>query len=233
MSKPNLALDVTSDQFDPLLAIYSDILPDGRANPFDNMNVAEAALRLVGNMELKLTRKQIETSRKATSKNVPSTSASTNLPPQRRFLPHQMPIKSVTTSKPGRNLLTNMESHTGPLAKLNEFMKSRQKVKVTVRKTNGIRGYLTGYVEAFDIHWNITLSNVLECWKRRKFKYTKSSGTIIGREPEDMTHRLKELGISLPNVNVKTSKQKNVECSRHLPLLVVRGEMIGIITPAV
>lgn len=226
MSKDNQALDVTSDKFDPLLAIYSNIIPDPKAKPFDNMNVIEAQIKRIGNIEMKI----VKSIKSKQLRQEPSASTSSVEMPERRFLPHQMPISSTKIRKVGPNVITNMEKSTGPLYKLNEFKTQRQKIKVTIRNTNGIRGYVTGYLEAFDNQWNLALSDVTECWKRRKLKYTKLNGTFIGREPEDMTERLKELRIKLPKVNVKNAKGKNVECSRHLPVLLVRGEMVGVIT---
>jgi len=47
-------------------------------------------------------------------------------------------------------------------------MKERRRIKIWTRKEDGIRGYLTGFVEAFDKHWNLALRDVDEVFYRKK-----------------------------------------------------------------
>lgn len=226
MAHPNPTLDVTSNQFDPLLALYSDIVPDRRARAWDNMQMIESAIHRMGDIEKKLTRQSGKIKKQAT-KPTEQPSTSSSLVPERRFLPHQMPIRSVP--KIGHNILGRMENHTGPLNRIHEYMKSQQRIRIAIRRRNGIRGHVTGVVDAFDVHWNITLKDAVEIYNRLKVPYTKSK-TVIGCESSDMSPRLKELGIELPLVTVKNLGKKHVQCTRKIPQILIRGEIICMIS---
>jgi len=89
---------------------------------------------------------------------------------ERRFLPHQLPVFKPRKKPP--NVITIMENVEGPLGALSEAMKEQRKVKVWTRNDTGIRGFVTGFVEAFDKHWNLALRDVDEHFlRRRKIKY--------------------------------------------------------------
>ena len=77
-----------------------------------------------------------------------------------------------------RNLLKQMEDAVGPLAALYKMMKTDQQIKVYTRKEHGVRGFVTGYVIAFDKHWNLLMRNCCEVWKRRKFKFSETAAHL-------------------------------------------------------
>jgi hypothetical protein len=58
----------------------------------------------------------------------------------------------------------------GPLGELRKCMLEQRKVKVSIRRVNDIRGYCTGYVEAFDKHFNLVCIQLL---------YFQASGDTI------------------------------------------------------
>ena len=94
-------LDVSSESFDPLAAIYSvddfDI-PVPSAPVLDNVEVCIAKLTKPSSSR--------KTSEKKAKNNAPSTSAGT----ERHFTPDQMPIQCPR--KEGNNVLTFMEKQT-------------------------------------------------------------------------------------------------------------------------
>ena len=87
---------------------------------------------------------------------------------ERNFTEEQMPIQ--TQKKPRKNILTFMTNQTkGPLSALKDCIEKEKKVKVYTRKLNGIRGYLTGVLVAFDKHWNLALMDVDETYSRPRY----------------------------------------------------------------
>lgn len=111
-------------------------------------------------------------------------------------------------------------------------MDDRVRVKIYTRKQHGIRGTLTGYIEAFDKHWNIALTNVSEIWKRRK-KYFSENKVLFGNTitSELALAKLKAMGIEIPKLSdIKSLNRKYVECSRHVDQLLIRGEQIALVT---
>ncbi|KAI0228204.1 hypothetical protein LSAT2_021325 [Lamellibrachia satsuma] len=77
-----------------------------------------------------------------------------------------------------RNVLTRMEEYTtGPFSLLYRSVKEKRKVKVWTRSFKFIRGICTGYVVAYDKHWNLAMSDVDEIYKNPSVKRkAKSDG---------------------------------------------------------
>lgn len=103
-------------------------------------------------------------------------------------------------------------------------MDEKVKVKIYTRKQRGIDGYLTGYIELFDKHWNLSLSDVEECFKRKKYYFSLATGTF--GQPRKQVKTLKALGYNLPETKVKSLNRKYVECTRKFSQLFIRGEQI-------
>lgn len=51
--------------------------------------------------------------------------------------------------------------------------------QIVTRNMNSIRGHCTGYVVAFDKHWNIALEDVREVWARAKKLKQPALGTYV------------------------------------------------------
>lgn len=112
------------------------------------------------------------------------------------------------------------------------------RLKVSLRNENTVNGFITGFIEAFDRHWNLVLSDAFHIWKRKKFHYCPTSS----RHRDDNEHvddeteqdlcikRLKKLKIHVPELKVKSLNRKFVECSRQIDQIVIRGEQIAIVT---
>lgn len=120
-----------------------------------------------------------------------------------------------------------METAIGPIALLNKFRKNRTRVKIYIRKEHGIRGYITGFIETFDKHYNIALVDCIEVWKRRKYKFSESNVSL--GQPEDCSNLLKSMRIKIPEISTKSVDRKVVECTRKIPQLMLRGENVILI----
>lgn len=138
------------------------------------------------------------------------------------------PVKRAKPARFTKNLLSRMENAKGPIALLLKFKENRIRVKVYTRKEHGIRGYITGFIEAFDKHFNLALIDCIEVWKRRKFQYSENKIPCLG-QPTDCSKFLKKLGIKVPELTVKSLDRKNVQCTRKVQQLMIRGEEVVLI----
>lgn len=121
-----------------------------------------------------------------------------------------------------------MESAKGPISLLKKFKIEKTRVKIYVRKEHGVRGFVTGFIEAFDKHLNICLTDCVEQWKRRKFKFSENKVALLG-QPQDCSDFLAEIGIKVPKIITKSTNRKYVECTRKMPQLMVRGEEVVLV----
>lgn len=81
-------------------------------------------------------------------------------------------VKGHRKERHSRNILKKIErGFGGPIDMLKVYMTDRKRVKIYTRKEHGILGYITGFIESFDKHWNIVLSDVYEVWKRKKIHF--------------------------------------------------------------
>lgn len=139
-------------------------------------------------------------------------------------------IKGEKPARFKKNILLKLERMEGPLASMVIWMRERVRVRVYTRKEKGVRGYVTGFVEVFDKHWNMALSDVYESWKRRKYRFSENKLCSLG-EPQDCSELLRKMGIDVPEVSVKSVDRKYVMCSRKVPKLMIRGEQVVLVTP--
>lgn len=124
-----------------------------------------------------------------------------------------------------------MESAKGPICLLQKFRMNRTKVMIYVRKEHGIRGSITGYVEAFDKHYNLVLTECTETWKRRKYSFSEAKVIHHPKPPQDCTNLLLKMGLKLPKlISVKSINRKYVECTREIGQLMIRGEDVVLIS---
>ncbi|XP_029918424.1 U7 snRNA-associated Sm-like protein LSm11 [Myripristis murdjan] len=165
-------LDVCSDNFDPLLALYSPTVP----LPFPNIkcfnNVSEYESFLRGgrgrakpeNVEKRQRKamkgvadpERIERLKKLMVRNpVPEAEGeSSSSTPRRR------------KQKPPKNVLTRMPlCKGGPLGELHRCVEERIRVKVHIRTFKGLRGVCSGFIVAFDKFWNMAMVDVDETYR--------------------------------------------------------------------
>ncbi|XP_077388294.1 U7 snRNA-associated Sm-like protein LSm11 [Festucalex cinctus] len=167
-------IDVCSEKFDPLLALYAPEVP----LPFPNIksfnNVAEYEGFLKGgrgrakpeNVEkkrLKAMKGVADPERIERLKNLIVTKksvdgeeeggSSSRAPQSRR-------------RKPQKNVLTRMTLCQGsPLGELHKCVEQRIRVKVHIRTFKGLRGVCSGFVVAFDKFWNLAMVDVDETYR--------------------------------------------------------------------
>ncbi|KAK8753046.1 hypothetical protein OTU49_002212, partial [Cherax quadricarinatus] len=99
------------------------------------------------------------------------------VPVERNFAPEQGLIKGRGRRRL-RNVITRMEEMVGPLAVLRKCQQENIKVKVYVRNHCEVRSMLSGYVVAFDKHWNLALSDVDEVFQKKLRCKTPALGDV-------------------------------------------------------
>lgn len=122
-----------------------------------------------------------------------------------------------------------METAKGPIALLNKFKINRTRVKVYIRKEHGIKGFVNGLIEAYDKHFNITLIDCVEIWRRRKYKFSQNNVALLG-PAKDCTEQLKSMGINVPEISTKSIDRRTVECTRKIPQMMIRGEEVVLVS---
>ncbi|CAI5651636.1 U7 snRNA-associated Sm-like protein LSm11 [Oreochromis niloticus] len=199
-------LDVCSDKFDPLLALYSPAVQ----LPFPNIkcfnNVAEYESFLKGGRG-RAKPENVEKRQRKAMKGVVDLERIERL----KKLMVNNPVSeseegessSGTTrrkrrQKPVKNVLTRMPLCKGsPLGELYRCVEERIRVKVHVRTFKGLRGVCAGFVVAFDKFWNLAMVDVDETYREPLF------GEAFYHEKALTTTRLFE----------KLSLQETSECA--------------------
>ncbi|CAK1599276.1 unnamed protein product [Parnassius mnemosyne] len=217
-----------SSNFDPVKALYSgkSKAPIENAPIYDNISQYEASLQKnstilpVGNSELvkkikeEKEKKKLEEAKELEEKNKNRFAQYEGLVPKR-------PLPSYRT----KNILTRIEKMEGPLAILKECVDQRLRVKVITRSAAGIRGVLHATLVAFDKQWNLALTDVLEIWKKKAVKKRKIPPALGTPVPKGTAAAL-----SYVPVVTETPVGKGVlECTRHIPQMMVRGEHVVLV----
>ncbi|KAK2891109.1 hypothetical protein QQF64_007300 [Cirrhinus molitorella] len=163
-------LDISSDKFDPLLALYSPqvSLPYPNIKCFNNIAEYESFMKggrgraKPENVEKRLRKAQkgkadperIERLKRLMVNNPVEEGEGSGVkrPPRQR--------------KAAKNVLTRMPLHTGsPLGQLNKCVQEKIRVKVHIRTFKGLRGVCSGFVVAFDKFWNLAMVDVDETYR--------------------------------------------------------------------
>ncbi|XP_063701290.1 U7 snRNA-associated Sm-like protein LSm11 [Culicoides brevitarsis] len=222
MSEYDPEIDPCSSKFNPQKALAAKN-PPMTPNPkvFDNIQMLRAAANRIDNQfETKLLSDNIFVRRE---KPVVDPDAV-----ERRFLPHQQLVEKKSSAKFSKNLLKRIEAgYEGPLGTLKKYMDDRVRVRIYVRKEHGVRGTVTGFLEAFDKHWNVAVTEVEEIWRRRK-KCVSASNVAFANtvDAEVALTKLRKMGIVLPKMEIKSLDRKYVELRRKVGQLLIRGEQI-------
>ncbi|XP_056132479.1 U7 snRNA-associated Sm-like protein LSm11 [Lampris incognitus] len=173
-SDPNweAKLDVCSESFDPLLALYSPTvhLPHPNIKCFNNVAQYESFLKggrgraKPENVEKRqrealkgvVDPKRIERLKKLMVRNV-SQEAEEGEPSG---------VSRRRKQKTHKNVLTRMPLCKGsPLGELHRCVEERIRVKVHIRTFKGLRGVCSGFVVAFDKFWNMAMVDVDETYR--------------------------------------------------------------------
>ncbi|MBN3286425.1 LSM11 protein, partial [Polyodon spathula] len=164
-------LDVSSDQFDPLLALYSHDIPLPYPNVKCFNNLAEYESFLKGGRG-RAKPENVEKKNKKSKKGVPD--------PERIERLKKLMVNNPANEEEGgsgkrlhrrakapKNVLTRMPLHAGsPLGELHRCVKERLKIKVHIRTFKGLRGVCSGFLVAFDKFWNMALVDVDETYRK-------------------------------------------------------------------
>ncbi|XP_036280858.1 U7 snRNA-associated Sm-like protein LSm11 isoform X1 [Pipistrellus kuhlii] len=184
---PSPRLDVKSDRFDPLLALYAPCLPPipyPNAPCFNNVAAYETFLRT----GCRGGRGRARSADPAPGAPAAGPSSRTR---RRRDAPAPDPERverlrrlmvvrkegdaadGESRRAPGRsrraprNVLTRMPLHEGsPLGELHRCIREGVKVNVHIRTFKGLRGVCTGFLVAFDKFWNMALTDVDETYRK-------------------------------------------------------------------
>ncbi|XP_063603977.1 U7 snRNA-associated Sm-like protein LSm11 [Penaeus indicus] len=87
-------------------------------------------------------------------------------PVERKFTEDQGLLQSRGPRR-RRNVISRMQEMKGPLAVLRRCKEENIRVKVYTRNQSEVRGVLTGFVVAFDKHWNLALRDVDEVFQKK------------------------------------------------------------------
>ncbi|CAB4054946.1 unnamed protein product [Lepeophtheirus salmonis] len=197
-------LNVFSESFDPLAVIYNPGLkkvPDPSAPVLDNVD------KFVSVVEKKRTNHKPQ----KVKQEEPSTSF------ERNFKPEQMPIQGKPR-KDGPNVWQFMDKVKGPLSLLKKAREEQLRIRVYTRGVNYLRGFMTGYLLAFDKHWNLALIDVDEVFKKRRFpKKPRPKDTEFDNET---------------NMKIIKTNRRWIHCERHMDEATVLKGLIDKIRDA-
>ncbi len=125
---------------------------------------------------------------------------------------------SVDTSKRTKKLsaFASIASvhETGPLSLLHTAFTNRYRVRIIIRYVNGIRGTLTGYLLAFDKHFNMILRDVDEVYSPRN------------ASSENMSNVERELLRRQAAINGNHQRNEWSIRQRHMKQMMVRGDNV-------
>lgn len=132
--------------------------------------------------------------------------------------------------------------HAGPLSLLYSIHSSRKRIRVMIRYVDCIRGVLTGYLLAFDKHFNMILRDVDEVCSKRVTQlyglgedgYSKAELEKIRRTSCEFTRSFSNHNSSRPQTQTgsKDGNKNNFivpVIQRHFPQLLVRGDNVVMV----
>lgn len=146
---------------------------------------------------------------------------------ERQFSASQLPVAG-RSKKDFRHVLSRMgEFNSGPLSVLKRCMEESVRVRVWTRGRSDVRGVTSGFVAAFDKHWNMALTDVDEQFTRRRSRKApvlggEGAGVVGGGD--DREFRVGESVIKILKV-----KKKVEVCVRHVPQVLLRGEHVVMV----
>ena len=113
------------------------------------------------------------------------------------------------------------EHEKGPLSLLHDAFVKRQRVRVVIRYINGIRGTLTGYLLAFDKHFNMLLRDVDEVYSPR----------FVSSELSNVERELKRRQTALTGKFSQCHGEWSVR-QRHMKQMLLRGDNVVMVYKA-
>ncbi|XP_069597526.1 U7 snRNA-associated Sm-like protein LSm11 [Ranitomeya imitator] len=160
------SLDVTSDAFDPLLALYSTDtpLPFPDVRCFNNLAEYESFLQRGGRPRSRSQKPEKKGRRPAPDPERVQRLKKLMLPAEGGAEQSRAPRRG---RRPPRNVLTRMALLEGsPVGRLYRCVQERLRVHVHTRTFRGLRGVCSGFIVAFDKCWNLAMVDVDETYRR-------------------------------------------------------------------
>ncbi|KAK1804495.1 hypothetical protein P4O66_020509, partial [Electrophorus voltai] len=185
-------LDISSEKFDPLLALYSPKVP----LPYPNIrcfnNIAEYESFMRGGRG-RAKPENVEKRLRKARKGVKDPERIERL----KKLMVNNPVegeeggakRALGKQKARKNVLTRMPMHEGsPLGVLNRCVQGRIRVKVHIRTFKGLRGVCAGFVVAFDKFWNLLFQKLQMLENQEICAVEKDSGKAAAKisEPDEL-----------------------------------------------
>ncbi|XP_054453910.1 U7 snRNA-associated Sm-like protein LSm11 [Anoplopoma fimbria] len=163
--------DVCSDNFDPLLALYSPSVP----LPFPNIKGFNNVAAYESFMQGGRGRAKPENVQKKRLKAMKGVADPERIARLKKLIVNNPVSEDGESSgaarrrrrdKPQKNVLTRMPLCKGsPLGELYRCVEEKIRVKVHIRTFKGLRGVCSGFVVAFDKFWNMAMVDVDETYR--------------------------------------------------------------------
>jgi len=211
-------LDPGTPSFDPLRAIYDpDFQTDESTQCHDNVEKCIAVIE-----------GRVRTAKP--KQEAPEKEESGEVKLERQFTPSQMPVAG-RTRKEFRHVVSRMgEYNSGPLSVLKRCLEEGTRIRVWTRGLSDVRGVTTGFVAAFDKHWNMALTDIDEQFTRKRRRKAPVLGGEVAKGP-DKDAREFRVGESV--VKILMVKKKVEICVRHVPQVLLRGEHVVMVATKV
>jgi len=217
-------LDPEGSEFKPLRAIYDPAF-EVSDNAVVQDNVEKCIAVIEGRVRTKkVVKEQEEEKGKGEEEEVKL---------ERQFKPEQL-AQPTRPRKMKKGVFERMKEAEGPLGGLRKLLEQGIKARVWTRGVQGVRGVATGFIVAFDKHWNLAMKDVEEQFTRRRTSKVPALGqrTQQANVKDCQRNGKREEKIGESVVRVVQVLRKVEVCVRHVPQVLLRGEHVVMVASA-
>ena len=107
----------------------------------------------------------------------------------------------------------------GPMSLLRKCFRNQSRICVRTRAIAGVRGHVSGYLDAFDKHMNLILRNAVET----------QMVSVEGSDLLDLIHSGHRKPASLKNLILRKDRTYLIPVTRKFRSLLVRGDMVILV----
>jgi len=216
-------LNPEGSEFKPLRAIY-----DPAFEVSDNAVVQDNVEKCIAVIEGRVRTKKVVREEKEQEKG-----EEVAVKLERQFKPEQL-AQPTRPRRMKKGVLERMKEVEGPLGGLRKLLEQGTKARVWTRGVQGVRGVATGFIVAFDKHWNLAMKDVEEQFTRRRTSKVPALGQRTQQANVKDCHRNRQneekIGESV--VRVVQVLRKVEVCVRHVPQVLLRGEHVVMVAAA-